>query len=147
MVDVEPILPSRLLAVAAEELGIDGQALHGLVAEFIGEHAETLRRLEEGVGAVTTDLASILAESRRIWGPPVMTLPEVAVCAAVVVGDLARAARDAGEGRPDTGAVAKELGNLIVSGVRWADELGLDAAECVTAALEAQEAYVERRSG
>lgn len=47
MVDVEPILPSRLLAVAAEELGIAGQALRGLVAEFIGEHDETLRRLED----------------------------------------------------------------------------------------------------
>lgn len=92
--------------------------------------------------------ATILAAARAVWGDDRMPLPEIAVCAAVVVGDLARTGRDRAEGRPvDLDRVATELGNLIVSAVRWADGLGLPPDLCVDRALETQRAYVAQRQG
>ena len=92
-------------------------------------------------------LDDLLAEGRAIWGSAPMGLPHIAVAAAVVTGDLARAARDLHEGlHPDMGEVAKELGNLVCSAVRWADDLGLEVETCVAVALDAQRAYVARRA-
>lgn len=88
-------------------------------------------------------IAGILATGREIWGPPAMSLPHVALCAGVVAGDLARQARARVEGRTIVlDSVATELGNLVVSAVRWADDLGLDPAVCIERAFDAQRTYV-----
>jgi len=87
----------------------------------------------------------ILRAGREIWGSDPMSLTHVAACAAVVAGDIARIARDAIEGAGSDEGVARELGNLIVSAVRWADDLGFDPAQCVQEALSAQQRYVYRR--
>lgn len=93
-------------------------------------------------------LEAILDAALTIWGPDRMELPHIAVCASVVAGDLARLARHAVEVGPVNGDdIAKELGNLIVSAVRWAHDLDLDPESCVASALVAQAAYVERREG
>lgn len=89
-------------------------------------------------------VARILASGRRIWGADRMELPAIANCATVVVGDLARAARDITEGA-SSGDAQREVGNLVVSSVRWADDLGYDVGGCITAALDAQTAYVASR--
>lgn len=85
-------------------------------------------------------LRELLATARTIWGNLRMTLPDITIAATVVVGDLARAARD---GTDDNDA-ARELGNLILSSIRWADDLGLDLDECIRLATLAQIAHVER---
>lgn len=91
-------------------------------------------------------LSEVQAEARVIWGEPRMGLEEVAVAAACVLGHLSRQARAQQEGRPvDWEAVAKELGNMALSTVRWIDDLGLSVDECIDLALAAQRRYVEER--
>lgn len=98
-------------------------------------------------GTWAPDPAELLAHARTIWGDHHDDLPTIAVALTVVTGDIARGARAAQEGRPDAiGHVGKELGNLILSAVRWCDDLGLDPAECVARGAEAQRAYVARRA-
>lgn len=100
-------------------------------------------------GPEADGLEAILDAALTIWGRGAMTVQEIAVCAAVVAGDLARLARYEVEydNLAPQAELRRELGNLIVSGVRWADRLGLDLDECVRDALAAQAAYVERRGG
>jgi hypothetical protein len=76
-----------------------------------------------------------------------MSIEHVAVAAATVVGDIARLARDQREGQElDRTALAKELGNLMLSAPRWADDLGLDLQECLQAADDAQRRYTRSQS-
>ncbi|WP_131741246.1 hypothetical protein [Actinomadura roseirufa] len=92
-------------------------------------------------------VSELLTLGRRIWADqPSMELPHVAVAACTVTGDIARISRDELEGDGDRAALGRELGNLILSGVRWASDLGFDPAECVAAAAEAQRRYVESRA-
>jgi hypothetical protein len=71
-----------------------------------------------------------------------MGFEHIVTCAQVIVGDLARQVRNLKEtGHCDRDEIAKELGNLIVSAIRWADDLELDPENCVNRALEAQAAY------
>lgn len=91
----------------------------------------------------------LLARSRAIWGDTVTMPEDLPVRLSVVVGDIARAVRDANEtGRElDEAEIAKELGNLILSCTRWADDLGFSVIWCVEEAAKAQQAYVNRRGG
>src|SRR5437764_4307593 len=63
-------------------------------------------------------LADILNKERRIW-PEKTPLEKIAVNLAVVTGDVARCARGAKKDADED--IAKELGNLIASAVRWCD--------------------------
>jgi len=125
-----------------------------------------LRRIATDVTAddiKDATLEEILNLGRFIWGPrPVgpdstAQLPGVVVRMMVTVGDLARIARTYGsvhwkpiqgelEKRSDArNEIKKELGNLILSAVRWADDLGLSVNECVARAVVAQYAFAESR--
>lgn len=92
-------------------------------------------------------IKDLLALARSIWGPDRLSLQEIVIRAQVTLGDLARVARGATK---DLGAnnvarereIKKELGNLIFSGIRWCDDLGLDPQECVNLAIEAQKKFV-----
>jgi hypothetical protein len=80
-----------------------------------------------------------------IWGDRTTTPGEALAVLTTVVGDIARAVRDESEsGGLDRAALTRELGNLALSSLRLAVEVGLDPAECVAAASEAQQAYVDR---
>lgn len=65
-----------------------------------------------------------------------------------VGGDIARALSDLrGYRRPAEDAeadLAREFGNLVVSGLRWMHAYGLDPAECIETAEDAQRAYKAR---
>ena len=92
-------------------------------------------------------LEDLLAQARDIWGSDVMTADEIAVAMGVVYGDICRVIRDESEKRQvDEQELKKELGNMIFSSIRWADDLGFDAVECVSLATDSQKAYVYRRS-
>jgi hypothetical protein len=92
-------------------------------------------------------VSELLARAREIWaGQPLMTLPEVAVAACVVAGDLARAAR-APLSPHSWQDAERELGDLVLSAVRWAADMGLDLGDCLAAAEQAQRVYVATLRG
>ncbi|HWQ19431.1 MAG TPA: hypothetical protein VN455_06595 [Methanotrichaceae archaeon] len=87
----------------------------------------------------------ILTESRQIWGPGHVGLLGIIVRLGKVFGDICRYARDElPTDAPNEAELKKEMGNLIVSGVKWCDDLGFDPEECIEIALEAQRAYVRK---
>ena len=88
-------------------------------------------------------LTELLATGRKIWGEEPydrMVLRDIVYCLGVVFGDICRATRD---GDPEL--LKKEFGNLLLSTVRWMDDLGLDIGECLKLAERAQRDWAERR--
>lgn len=110
-------------------------------------------RQHKGVrDAVHAGLSALRVQGRQIWGPYALQLDEIVIRMMVGVGDLARAVRGGGlPARMDGSAQAerelkeiqKELGNLILSTVRWIDDLGLDPMECLDLAIDAQERFAQ----
>lgn len=91
-------------------------------------------------------LEDLLLLARTIWGDDRLTLRQVVERAMVTLGDLARLSRD---GVPQAMAsrseyqdeIQKEIGNLIFSCIRWADDLGYDPVRCVELAAKAQHRF------
>jgi hypothetical protein len=87
-------------------------------------------------------LASILADGRRRW-PERMSPAEIVVALGVVFGDLCRHQRELDEsGLFNLGEFSRELGNLVLSGVRWIDDLELSVETTLKRAAESQDRYV-----
>jgi hypothetical protein len=74
-------------------------------------------------------LGDLLLLGREIWGTRRMRLPEIAVAMGVVYGDVCRAVRD---DKPE--ALVAELGNMILSTLRWCDDLNIDFDDALHAA-------------
>jgi hypothetical protein len=113
-----------------------------------------IRRHLEIRSDVAAGLAVLRVQGRQIWGvEPKYNLEEIVVRLMVGIGDLARVARECDNmsaAEPPnykrlTAEIKKELGNIIFSTIRWVDDLGLDALECLDLAIEAQETFA--RSG
>lgn len=83
----------------------------------------------------------ILAEAKSIWGDGKLSLPQIIVCIGVIYGDICRQQRN---GQQDVDEIKKELGNLIVSTIRWCDDLGLSANECIDLAMDCQREFVRK---
>lgn len=104
---------------------------------------------------VHAGLAALLVQARHIWGADTRhTLLEIVIRLMVGVGDLARLARDGYPQSSDAQALhdegglferdlKKEFGNVLLSTIRWVDDLGLDVLECLDLAIEAQEKFVQ----
>jgi len=97
-------------------------------------HPEIRSQVKSGVSA-------LLVQSRQIWGDTRHNLPDIIVRLMVGVGDIARTARDY-VGRHIKGDewdedLKKELGNVILSTIRWTDDLGFDVLECLDLAINA----------
>lgn len=72
-----------------------------------------------------------------------MKLEEIIPALGKVFGDICRWQRNAPK---DTAThtdaeLKKELGNVIVSTIRWCDDLGYDPEECIESAIEAQKKF------
>lgn len=94
------------------------------------------------------DTTDLLRRGREIWGDEKLSLDEVSVRLQVVVGDIARYARDRAEGRAvDAAELKKEMGNIIFSTIRWCDDVGLKPEECIELAMKAQHTYRQRLKG
>lgn len=89
---------------------------------------------------------TLLVTGRTIWGDSETTPEDLPARLGVMTGDVSRLVRDATEtSEPvDAEELAKELGNFVLSCVRWADDLGLDPTNCVEHAIAAQERYVSK---
>ena len=86
--------------------------------------------------------------AKEIWGEEKLPLAQIIVRLGKVFGDICRWERNAQKNR-DTHTdeeLKKELGNLIFSTIKFCDELGFDAVDCVNKAIEAQEKYVKESS-
>lgn len=97
---------------------------------------------------VTSDvdaaIRTLLSLGRSIWHNwPVMELTQVAICLAVIEGDVSRQAQAKEEGgEPDMELVGQELGNLLLSIMRWMDDLRLNPHDYMHKAIVAQRKYV-----
>lgn len=82
-----------------------------------------------------------MKEARTIWGDLQMDKQEIAVALGVVYGDICRQIRD---GFSDDEELKKECGNVVFSMIRWMSDLGFEAEECISKAIDAQRSYVEK---
>jgi hypothetical protein len=84
-----------------------------------------------------------LEKAREIWGNRNMNPGEIVTVLMVIAGDLARQVRNLDEGRPFSDEqFQKELGNVILSCIRWADDLGYHPDMCIEMAMQSQSEYV-----
>ena len=93
------------------------------------------------------EIENILKKSREIWHFK-MKLPDIVIAMGTIFGDICRWTRGA---KKDVAThtdqeLKKELGNMIVSTVRWCDDLGYDPDECVEIALEAQKNFQKQET-
>lgn len=93
-------------------------------------------------------LKPFLERGRAIWGNEKLTLEQIIIRMGKVFGDLCRYARDADKDKAlhNDAELKKELGNIIVSTVRWADDLGFDPDECAEIALKAQSDFASKNN-
>jgi hypothetical protein len=94
-------------------------------------------------------IADLLKQSREIWGAGRMNLSDIIACMGVTFGDICRFRRDGWinpgvSALPDPIDLQKELGNMILSTIRWCDDLGYDPEECIRLAAAAQKKFVAR---
>jgi hypothetical protein len=97
---------------------------------------------------VHAGLSALRVQGRQIWGTESTPLFEMALWLRVSAEVLARLSRDFPD-RPmvasardvDAGRIKlqRELGDIIFSAIRWIEDLGFDARECLDFAIEAQE--------
>lgn len=90
-------------------------------------------------------VSELLALGREIWGNQRLELTQITDRLMAVVGDISRASRDHDEGGElNTNEVAKEFGNLILSAIRWCDDLGIDLDTALVLGTVAQRKYAQR---
>lgn len=106
--------------------------------------------------AVHAGISALRVQGRQIWGGDKHLLSEITTRLMVGVGDVARLCRDGygvhSHATPSEDAASKkawerelkkELGNVVFSTIRWIDDLGFDAIECLELAIAAQEKFAK----
>ena len=88
-------------------------------------------------------LKPFLEKARAVWGSDKLMLEQIIIRLGKIFGDICRFARNADKDKSlhSDRELKKELGNIIFSTVRWADDLGYDPDECVKIAIQAQEEF------
>lgn len=91
------------------------------------------------------EINELLKQAREIWGNEKLTEEQIVVRMGKIFGDICKHARnEAGDKDFHTKEeLEKELGNMIFSTLRWADDLGLDPEVCIQRAIEAQRNYTK----
>ena len=85
-------------------------------------------------------LGELLQTGRSIWGERRMRAPEIAVALGVVYGDVCRSIRDC-----EPSDLAAEIGNVLLSTIRWCDDLGIDFEDALVLAQTRQQLFVRDR--
>jgi len=90
------------------------------------------------------EIKQLLTESREIWGEKKCDLAQIVIRMGKVFGDICRYARnEKPTDAPNEEELKKELGNMIISSIRWCDDLGYDPEECIGIAQNAQKKYAQ----
>lgn len=89
------------------------------------------------------EIAELLAQSKKIWGKKKLNLSQIIVRLGKVFGDICRWERNAVKDKKThtTKELKKEMGNVILSTVRWCDDLGFNPEDCIKEALKAQRKF------
>ncbi len=89
------------------------------------------------------EIRQLLKESREIWGNEKFSLSQIIVRLGKTFGDICRYERNVDkDAKTHTdNDLKKELGNVIFSTIRWADDLGYDPEECIELAKQCQQKY------
>lgn len=89
------------------------------------------------------EIKDLLKQGREIWGEKKLTLVQIIPRMGKVFGDICRWERNApkDEATHIDEELKKELGNMIFSTIRWADDLGYDPEECVNLAIDSQKKF------
>jgi hypothetical protein len=93
------------------------------------------------------EVRNLLQQAREIWGDQKLTEEQIVIRMGKIFGDLCRHARnEAGDQAiHNKEELEKEIGNMIFSTIRWADDLGLNPEVCIQKAIEAQRKYIKIR--
>lgn len=85
--------------------------------------------------------------TRHIWRDHgTNMLPYVGTSLGVTVGNIQRQSQKLFDGRrPDMPTVGIELGNLVLSSIRWLGDLDLDPKQCIRVAAGSQRRYASER--
>lgn len=89
------------------------------------------------------EIKELLKTGREIWGDKKLSLPEIIVRMGKVQGDICRWERNEPKDKDfhTDQELKKELGNMIFSTIRWADDLNYDPQECINLAIDCQRRY------
>lgn len=89
------------------------------------------------------EILELLKQSRKIWGKQKLTLSQIIVRMGKIFGDICRWERNAPKDKKihTKNELKKEMGNMILSAIRWCDDLGFDPEECIEEALKAQKKF------
>jgi hypothetical protein len=89
------------------------------------------------------EIQELLKQSRKIWGKQKLSLAQIIVRMGKVFGDLCRWERNASKDKKTRTKkeLQKEMGNMILSSIRWCDDLGFDPEDCIEEALKAQQKF------
>lgn len=89
------------------------------------------------------EIKQLLDESRETWGGAKPTLAQIIVRLGKIFGDICRWERNAIKDRSihTDQELKKEMGNMILSGIRWCDDLGYDPEECINEAIKCQREF------
>ena len=89
------------------------------------------------------EIKELLKQSRQIWGKQKLSLAQIIVRMGKVFGDICRWERNAPKDKKFHTKVElkKELGNIILSTIRWCDDLGFDPEDCIKEAMKSQKKF------
>lgn len=89
------------------------------------------------------EIKQLLKQGREIWSPEKLTLAQIIPRMGKVFGDICRWERNAPKDKTahTEEELKKEIGNMIFSSIRWADDLGYDPEECINLAIACQKRF------
>lgn len=89
------------------------------------------------------EISNLLEQSKQIWGKQKLNLSQIIVRMGKVFGDICRWERNAPKDKNihTKKELQKEMGNMILSSIRWCDDLGFDPEDCIKEAVKAQKKF------
>ncbi len=93
------------------------------------------------------EIKEISKQTKEIWQDEKLSLSQMIVVLGKVFGDICRWERDYVKDKNShtDNDLKKELGNLIVCGIKFSENLGYDPEECIRLALESQKKISKER--
>ncbi len=93
------------------------------------------------------EIKEISKQAKAIWQDEKLSLSRMIVVLGKVFGDICRWERDYVKDKNShtDNDLKKELGNLIVCGIKFSENLGYDPEECIRLALESQKKISKER--